>query len=116
MAHVNEQVNEQGLENMKVMLTGKADREEMERNLAMKSNKIDFENMLDVQGVLVKQFQQMLVLFIEVVNCQVVKPNDTKSGIEKKVHSLIQQVTSLSHWVFNFDPLTFFNSSDATNT
>jgi|LakMenEpi03Aug12_release.lakeMendotaPanAssembly.Ray.scaffolds.fasta_scaffold4175996_1 hypothetical protein len=33
---------------MKVMLTGKADRVEMERNLEMKSNKIDFENMLDV--------------------------------------------------------------------
>ena len=54
MAYVNEQVNEQGLENMKVMLTGKADRVEMERNLELKSNKIDFENMLDVQGVLVK--------------------------------------------------------------
>jgi hypothetical protein len=31
----------------------------------------------------------MLVLFVEVVNCQVIKPNDTKSGMEKKVHNLI---------------------------
>ena len=47
MASVNEQVNEQGLENMKVILIGKADRTEMERNLELKSNKMVIDPISD---------------------------------------------------------------------
>lgn len=53
---------------MKKALLMKADKMDIEKIYEIKSNKQDTENMLDCQQLMCKQFKQILVLFIELVN------------------------------------------------
>ena len=53
---------------IKKSLLMKADKIDIEKLYAMKSNKADTEIMLDCQQMICKYFKQLLVLFIEVVN------------------------------------------------
>lgn len=93
----------------------KADRIDLERVFELKSNKIDLENILDVQSIVTKQFKQILVLLIECVNCQANRSNDTKQALEVRNKQLIRQVKLLSNWVMNFDPIDYMNSADAAS-
>jgi hypothetical protein len=70
----------------------KADKMDIEKMYEMKSNKGDTEIMLDCQEMICKYFKQLLVLFIEVVNFQNTRPNDTKQGVENRQGNLIAQV------------------------
>ena len=45
----------------------KADKEDVEKLQKNKSNKIDTDNMLDVQQIMQNQLRHILVLFIEIV-------------------------------------------------
>ena len=47
----------------------KADKEEIGKIVELKSNKIDLENLTNVQGIMIKQFKHILVLFVESVKC-----------------------------------------------
>lgn len=105
----------EGLENVKRMMTMKAEKKDIERLYELKSNKIDVENVLDVQTIMSKQFKQMLVLFVEITNCQMLKANDTKQSLEKRLKNLSKQTSALSNWVLHFDPIDFLNSADAAN-
>lgn len=60
----------------------KADKIDIEKLYEIKSNKIDTDNMLEVQQIMSKQFKHILILFIEVVNFMNFK--DTKQAYEKK--------------------------------
>ena len=71
-------MSSEGLENVKRMMTMKAEQKDIERLYALKSNKVDVENVLDVQTIMSKQFKHILVLFVEITNCQMLKANDTK--------------------------------------
>ena len=63
-----------------------------------------------------KQFKHVLVLFIEITNCQTMKANESRMGYEKRIQNLIKQIKALSTWVMNFDPIDYMNSADAANT
>lgn len=56
----------------------KADKNDLEKVFELKCNKIDFENVLDIQNIMCKQFKHILVLFIEIVNCETTKAHDTR--------------------------------------
>ena len=88
---------------------------DIERLYELKSNKIDVENVLDVQTIMSKQFKHILVLFVEITNCQMLKANDTKQGLDTRLKNLIKQTGALSNWVLDFDPIDFMNSADAAN-
>ena len=105
----------EGLENIKRMLSLKADKADLEKLDLMKCNKVDSENMLDIQSIMCRQFQHILVLFIEIINCQVKKESDTKQAGEARMQNLISQVRSLSNWVLHFNPVDYMNSADAAN-
>ena len=60
----------------------KADKIDIEKLYEIKSNKLDTDNMLEVQQIMSKQFKHILILFIEVVNFMNFK--DTKQAYEKK--------------------------------
>ena len=79
----------EGIENIKKMMLMKADKAEVERLNHIKCNKVDSENILDIQSIMCKQFQHILVLFIEIVNCQAVKDNMPKQSIETKISNLV---------------------------
>lgn len=70
------------MQNMKRLMALKADKTEIERLYELKSNKVDQENILDVQTIMSKQFKHVLVLFIEIINCQTMKAKETKNGLE----------------------------------
>lgn len=63
----------------------KADKADLEKVFELKSNKIDFENILDVQNIMSKQFKHILVLFIEIVNYETSKVHNTRQGQEKRI-------------------------------
>ena len=105
----------EAMQNMKRLMALKADKTEIERLYELKSNKVDQENILDVQTIMSKQFKHVLVLFIEIINCQTMKAKETKNGLEQRIQNLISQVQALSTWVMNFDPLDYMNSADAAN-
>ena len=56
----------------------KADKSELDKLYEQKTNKIDFENILDIQEIMSKQFKHIVVLFIEMLNCYNVKLNESK--------------------------------------
>lgn len=62
------------------MMQMKADKNDLERVCELKCNKIDFENILDIQNIMCKQFKHILVLFIEMLNCETSKVHDTRQG------------------------------------
>jgi hypothetical protein len=72
----------EAMQNMKRLMALKADKTEIERLYELKSNKVDQENILDVQTIMSKQFKHVLVLFIEIINCQTMKAKETKNGLE----------------------------------
>lgn len=65
----------EGFLQLKSILGQKADREQIDVLHKVKQNKIDSELIKDVQIVMCKMFKQILVLFVEVVNCQVARVN-----------------------------------------
>lgn len=75
----------EAMQNMKRLMALKADKTEMERLYELKSNKVDQENILDVQTIMSKQFKHVLVLFIEIINCQTMKAKETKNGLEQRI-------------------------------
>lgn len=48
----------------------KADKIDIEKLYDIKSNKIETDNMINVQQIFSKQFKQILVLFIELISLQ----------------------------------------------
>lgn len=58
----------EGLNALRSMLSMKADVTDLERLYELKINKVDFENVLDIQSVMSKQFKHILVLFMEIIN------------------------------------------------
>ena len=92
----------------------KADRVDIERLNDLKSNKQDTDMMLSCQQMICKHFKQLLVLFIEVVNFQVAKANDTKQGIEARKAALISHIQNLAGWVMKFDPINFIKTMEMT--
>lgn len=77
------------LENVKRSISLKADKVELERLFELKSNKVDSENILDIQTIMTKQFKHILVLFIEIVNCQSLKAKETKFTMENRIQNLM---------------------------
>ena len=64
------------------MLNMKADKTDIENVLETKCNKMDAETIKDVQSIMCKQFKHILVLFVEVVNCQTSKTQESKFAYE----------------------------------
>lgn len=93
----------------------KADKSEIEKLYEVKTSKIEFENVLDIQQIMSKQFRHIVILFIEIVSCWTHKINDTKQSVQKRTQNLIRQLNSFSNWVMEFDPINCMNSSDAAN-
>ena len=56
----------------------KADKKDLDRLYDVKCNKIEFENCLDIQNIMCKQFKHILVLFIEMMNLETGKIHSTK--------------------------------------
>lgn len=77
---LNAAIHSEGLGQLKTMMQMKADKNDLERVCELKCNKIDFENVLDIQNIMCKQFKQILVLFIEMLNCETSKAHDTRQG------------------------------------
>ena len=71
-------VSSESFEHIVKMLQTKADKSELERLYEVKSNKVDFENILDIQQIMSKHFKHVMVLLIEISNCQLAKPNETR--------------------------------------
>jgi hypothetical protein len=67
----------------------KADKVDIEKIYEIKSDKVETNNMLEVQQLMSKQFKHILVLFIELINLHAIKAGDTKSTIEMRQSSLI---------------------------
>ena len=63
-------LSSEAMQNMKRLMALKADKTEIERLYELKSNKVEQENILDIQTIMSKQFKHVLVLFIEIINCQ----------------------------------------------
>ena len=91
----------------------KADKKDLDRIYDVKCNKIEFENCLDIQNIMCKQFKHILVLFIEMMNFETGKIHSTKQGQEKKLKNLMFQIHSFTNWVMNFEPVNYMNSADA---
>ena len=70
--------------NVKKALMMKADKIDIEKIYEMKSNKVDTDNMLDCQELMCKYFKQILVLFIELVNNQMLRKSESKNSFEKR--------------------------------
>jgi len=62
----------------------KADKVDIEKLYEIKSNKLDTDNMLDVQTMMQKQFKHILILFIELINLQSLRANETRGSLEKR--------------------------------
>ena len=56
----------------------KADKSDLDKIYDVKCNKIDFENCLDIQNIMSKQFKHIVVLFIEMMNFENEKGHSTK--------------------------------------
>ena len=112
---MNAAIHSEGLGQLKTMMQMKADKNDLERVCELKCNKIDFENILDIQNIMCKQFKHILVLFFEMLNCETSKVHDTRQGQEKKLRNLTKQLHSFTNWVMNFEPVNFMNSADAAN-
>lgn len=65
---------------------------------------MDAEIMKDVQSVLSKQFKHIVVLLVEVVNCQTPKLQESRQTFDKRLENLLTQTQALSRWVLKFDP------------
>lgn len=104
-----------GLAALKSMLQMKADQSDLERLYEVKINRVDFENMLDVQGVMSKQLKHVMVLMIELIGCMQGKAQDTTQSRNKRIENLIKQVQSFTNWVLAFEPVEFMNAADATS-
>jgi hypothetical protein len=63
--------------NLRKVLAMKADKVDLERLYELKSNKVDTDSMIGSQHTISKQFQHILVLFIEVISLLQTRPNDT---------------------------------------
>lgn len=81
----NHAATAEGVAALRSLMQLKADKQDLDKVFALKMNKVDFENVLDIQSVMSKQFKHLLVLFIEIINCQVSKVNDTRISQEKKI-------------------------------
>ena len=77
---------------IKKTLTLKADKTDLDKLFTIKSNRVDTENILDVQSIMAKQFKHILVLFVEIVNCQTLKANETKYSLENRIQKLLAQL------------------------
>lgn len=77
-----------GLQALKSMMQMKADQSDLERLYDVKINRVDFESMLDVQGVMSKQLKHVLVLMIEVINCLQGKAQEARQAKEKRIENL----------------------------
>lgn len=62
----------------------KADKMDLERLFEIKSNKTDTDGILTCQTIMYQQFKHILSLFIEIVNIQTCKANDTKQSYENR--------------------------------
>lgn len=93
----------------------KADRESIDILHKVKTNKIDTEMIKDVQIMMSKQFKQILVLFVEMVNCQTAKLHESKHTYEGRIDNLVHQAQTLSKWVLLFDPVAVMNPSDVNS-
>ena len=85
----------------------KADKIDLEKLYELKSNKLDTDTMLTCQQLMTKYFKQIMVLFIEIVNFNTLRPNDTKQAHENRQFTLVSQVQNLANWVMKFDPEEF---------
>ena len=74
----------EGGSTMKKLLVMKADKVDIERIYEIKSNKTDTDNMLEVQAMMQKQMKHTLVLFLELVNLQSVRADDTRGSYETR--------------------------------
>lgn len=101
--------------NLKRVLIMKADKVDLEKLYEIKSNKVDTDNMLDIQTMMQKQFKHILVLFIELINIQHLKADDTRGSFEKRQQDLISQVQTLTNWVMKFDPLEYIHNAEQAN-
>jgi hypothetical protein len=97
------------------MMQMKADQTDIERLYEVKINRVDFESMLDVQGVMSKQLKHIMVLMIEVIGCVQGKVSDTRQGQTKRLENLVNQVQSFTNWVMGFEPIDFMNAADASS-
>lgn len=79
---------EQG-QSLKKQLVMKADKIDIEKLYELKSNKKDTDNMVDCQQIMCKQFKHILVLFIEVVNFNNARANESQQAQEKRQMRLI---------------------------
>ena len=103
---------EAGQNLMKLMVL-KADKVELDQVREVKANKVDLENMLELQNIVIKQFRQTVVLVVESINCITSQPNQSRLQVEKKIDGLLKQARLLTTWVFNVDPMKFMQSADA---
>ena len=102
----------EGGSTMKKLLVMKADKVDIERIYEIKSNKTDTDNMLEVQAMMQKQMKHTLVLFLELVNLQSVRADDTRGSYETRQQELMKQISSLANWVMRFDPMKFMKNAE----
>ena len=85
--------------NMKVMLEMKSNIEEL---TAGKSNKFETDQLSTLQQVIVKQFKQILIIILELLENDKSASEGGSAGRRNK--ELISAVTSVANWVMKFDP------------
>ena len=76
--------------NIKRMLLLKADKMELEKLFSLKSDKGEMDNIVLLQKIMSRQFKYILVLFIEFINMQKIRADDTKGSFETRLKELMQ--------------------------
>lgn len=76
--------------NIKRMLLLKADKMELEKLFSLKSDKNEMNNIIQLQKIMSRQFKYILVLFIEFINMQKIRADDTKGSFETRLKELMQ--------------------------
>ncbi len=89
------------------LIHSKASKQELEDVASIKSNKVDFETIMESMCTFYKQFKQALVLLTEAVKVPLEHPNETANFLENRMRYLVNQISVLIKWVMNYDPAGF---------
>lgn len=76
--------------NIKRMLLLKADKMELQKLFSLKSDKNELNNIIELQKIMSRQFKYILILFIEFINMQKIRADDTKGSLETRLKELMQ--------------------------
>ena len=89
---------------IKNMMSGKVDRDELTALYDLKSNKLDTEMTMKSVDIVHKQIKHLVVILVEIMRLSVTAQSETKqSKLNKKMY-LLQQSISIGQWINEFDP------------